>query len=161
VVTVTGGVGVLIDGVGTQSIAYQYDAITVVSDGTNWAILDKIDSTPPTPVVSATVSVSLNGSATNGAPTFVGGFYVPAAATYTVNSRMYLGINAAGTIQVDVKDLVNTTIATFTYVAGTSGFFDVTLAAPVAFSAGWYNLTLTAVSAGTTVFARGMHLTTV
>lgn len=161
VVTVTGGVGVLIDGAGTQSIAYQYDAITVVSDGTNWAILDKIDSTPPTPVVSATVSVSLNGSATNGAPTFVGGFYVPAVSTYTVNSRMYLGINAAGTIQVDVKDLVNTTIATFTYVAGTSGFFDVTLAAPVAFSAGWYNLTLTAVSAGTTVFARGMHLTTV
>lgn len=160
-VTVTGGVGVLIDGAGTQSIAYQYDAITVVSDGTNWSILDKIDSTPPAPTISATVSVSLNGSATNGAPTFIGGFYVPAAATYTVNSRMYLGITAAGTIQVDVKDLVNVTIATFTYVAATSGFFDVTLAAPVSFSAGWYNLTLTAVSAGTTVFARGMHLTTV
>ena len=161
VVTVTGGVGVLIDGAGTQGIAYQYDAITVVSDGTSWAVLDKIDSTPPAPVVSSDVSVSLNGSATNGAPTFVGGFYVPASVTFSVNSRMYLGINAPGTIQVEVKNLTNTTIATFSYAAPTSGFFDVALAAPTAFSAGWYNLTLTAATAGTTVFARGMYLTTV
>ena len=161
VVSVTAGIGVLIDGSGTRNIAYQYDAITVVSDGTGWAILDKIDSTPPTPTVSTVVSVSINGSATNGAPTFVGGFYVPAAATYSINSRMYLGITAPGTIQVEVKNLTNTTVATFSYVAPTSGFFDVALAAPTAFSAGWYNLTLTAVTAGTTVFARGMYLTTV
>lgn len=161
VVTVTGGVGVLIDGAGTQGIVYQYDAITVVSDGTSWAILDKIDSTPPAPVVSSDVSVSLNGSATNGAPTFIGGFYVPASVTFSVNSRMYLGINAPGTIQVEVKNLVNATVATFSFVAPTSGFFDVTLAAPTAFSAGWYNLTLTAATAGTTAFARGMYLTTV
>lgn len=161
VVSVTGGVGVLIDGSGTKSIAYQYDAITVVSNGTSWAILDRIDSTPPTPTVSTVVSVSLNGSATYGAPTFIGGFYVPAAATYSINSRLYLGINAPGTIQVDVKNLANATIATITYVAATSGFFDVTFAAPVAFSAGWYNLTLTAATSGTTVFARGMYLTTV
>lgn len=155
------GLGVLIDGAGTQAIAYQYDAITLVSDGTNWAILDQIDSTPPTPVISTDVNVSLNGSATNGAPTFVGGFYVIGASTYTVNSRVYVGINAPGTITVTVKNLVNVTITTFTYVAASSGFYDVTLAAPVAFSPGWYNLTLTAATAGTTAFIRGMYLTTV
>jgi hypothetical protein len=161
VVTLDPGVGVTIDGAGTQVIAYQYDAITLISDGTNWAILDEINSTPPTPVISTDVSVSLNGSASFGASTFIGGFYVPGASTYTVNSRVYIGINAPGTITVTVKNLVNVTIATFSYVAASSGFFDVTLAAPVSFSTGWYNLTLTAATAGTTAFARGMYLTTV
>lgn len=155
------GVGVLIDGAGTQTISYQYDAITVVSDGTNWSITDRIDSTPPAPVVSTDVSVSLNGSATNGAPTFIGGFYVPGAVTFSTNSRMYLGINAPGTIQVEVKNLVNSTVTNFSYVAATSGFFDVALGSATAFSSGWYNLTLTAVTAGTTVFARGLYLTAV
>lgn len=161
VVSLDPGVGVTIDGAGTQVIAYQYDAITLISDGTNWAILDEINSTPPTPVISTDVSVSLNGSASFGAPTFIGGFYVPGASTYTVNSRVYVGINAPGTITVTVKNLVNVTITTFSYVAASSGFFDVTLAAPVSFSTGWYNLTLTAATAGTTAFARGMYLTTV
>lgn len=161
VVSVVGDGGALIDGAGTYAIAYQYDAITVVSDGSSWSILDRIDSTPPTPVVSTNVSISLNGSATNGSPTFVGGFYVSGPSTYTTNSRIYVGINAPGTITVTVKNLVNSTITTFSYVAASAGFYDVTLASSVAFSAGWYNLTLTAVSAGTTAFIRGMYLTTV
>lgn len=106
---------------------------------------------------NAPINLSLNGSASFGAPEYVGAVYVPAPITLSATSRAYLGISGASEqVTLELKSGI-TTLAAFT-ATPSSGFQNVLVTGTPSLAAGWYDLVLTAGTSGSTVFARGLYL---
>jgi hypothetical protein len=105
------------------------------------------------------IDVALNGSAAFGSPTFIGAIYVPSARTLAATSRAFLGVSgAAESVTLTLQTTAGVTAATFTNASAT-GFVDVLVTGTPALAAGWYNILLTAGTAASTAFARGLFLT--
>jgi hypothetical protein len=109
--------------------------------------------------VAAPISTALDGSAAFGSPTFIGSVYIPSAITLAATSRAFLGVSgAAESVTLTLQTTAGATAATFTNASAT-GFVDVAVTGTPALAAGWYNILLTAGTAASTAFARGLYLT--
>lgn len=137
-------------------VAIQGSAVAVASPSDTQTLVWNGVTNEWTPSAPA-VSLALNGSASFGAPEYVGAVYVPANITLSASSRAYLGISGASEqVTLEIKSGI-TTLAAFT-ATPSSGFQNVLVTGTPSLAAGWYDLVLTAGTSGSTVFARGLYL---
>ena len=98
------------------------------------------------------------GSAAFGAPQVVGSFYLAGGATVGVSSQARLGASGALSVRLDVVPASGgAALASFTLALPSASFGTVSLASSVYLPAGWYDIELHALSAGT-AYSRGLHL---
>ena len=109
---------------------------------------------------SGVIELALNGSAAEGSPTFIGSVYIPSARTLAATSREWIGVSGANqSVKLELLDTGTNVKAVFENLSAT-GFVDATITTPAqVLNAGWYDILLTANTAGSTAFARGLHLT--
>lgn len=142
-------------GVTVAAAAPTANQVLVYNSGTtSWT-----PTAPSAVAASGVIDFALNGSAAFGSPTFIGAIYVPSARTLAATSRAFLGVSgAAESVTLTLQTTAGATVATFTNASAT-GFVDVTVTGTPALAAGWYNILLTAGTAASTAFARGLYLT--
>lgn len=98
------------------------------------------------------------GSAVFGAPQVVGSFYLAGGATVGLASQARLGASGALSVRLDVVPAAGgAALASFALALPSASFGTVSLASSVYLPAGWYDMELHALSAGT-AYSRGLHL---
>jgi len=98
------------------------------------------------------------GSATFGAPQVIGSFYLAGGATVGIASQARLGASGALSVRLDVVPAAGgAALASFTLALSSASFGTVSLSSSVYLPAGWYDVQLYALSAGT-AYSRGLHL---
>lgn len=108
------------------------------------------------------INVPSNDSAIYGVPKLVGSVYIPTDRVLSANSRANLGSLNPNRVQLTILPSgVNNIVASFDVTTTSPNEFVDTPIGEMSFvTAGWYDIVLTAVDDPSTVFVRGLYLTT-
>lgn len=111
---------------------------------------------------SGVINSQVYDSAIYGVPKLVSSIYIPTARTLSTESRAHLGAVAPSQVQLSLMQSGTNNLVGF-FAGATTGaneFIDVQLAEISNVTAGWYDIVLTAIDDPSTVFVRGLYLTT-
>lgn len=108
------------------------------------------------------INLATNDSAIYGVPKVVSSVYLPTNRTLSSASRVHLGALTPSQVQLALMTSgTNNALAVFdTTTTSPNEFVDVQIAEPAILNAGWYDIVLTAMTDPSTVFVRGIYLTT-
>lgn len=103
------------------------------------------------------IRIACIGSAAFGAPQIVGSVYLAGGIQLGASSRARIGSSGSMSVRIDLVPVGGAAIASFAATLSGASYADAVVTSAVYLPAGWYDIELHAVSAGTAYF-RGLHL---